>query len=99
MIEGAAASLPVWGSLSRKAVVTGALLFFSLGCVYLCSHLPCTFDGWVPILDFLFTGFFSSLVKAPSSVSVFLQIKWSLGGERGSEISTLMIKECVFQEP
>ncbi len=24
----------------------------SLGCVYLCSHLPCTFDGWVPILDF-----------------------------------------------
>ncbi len=26
---------------------------FSLGCVYLCSHLPYTFDGWVPILDFL----------------------------------------------
>ncbi len=25
---------------------------FSLGCVYLCSHLPCTFDGWVPVLDF-----------------------------------------------
>jgi hypothetical protein len=25
---------------------------FSLGCVYLCSHLSCTFDGWVHILDF-----------------------------------------------
>ncbi len=23
----------------------------SLGCFYLCSHLPCTFDGWVLILD------------------------------------------------
>jgi hypothetical protein len=30
----------------------------SLGCVYLCSRLPCTFDGWVPILEFLCTGFF-----------------------------------------
>jgi len=25
---------------------------FSLGYVYLCYQLPCTFDGWVPILDF-----------------------------------------------
>jgi len=33
---------------------------FSLGCVYLCSHLPCTFDGWVPFLDFHFQGVFSS---------------------------------------
>jgi hypothetical protein len=32
---------------------------FSLGCVYLCFHLPCTFDGWVPILDFYLLGFFS----------------------------------------
>jgi len=32
--------------------------FFFLGCVYLCFHLPCTFDGWVPILDFYFTRFF-----------------------------------------
>jgi hypothetical protein len=30
---------------------------FSLGCVYLCSHLPCTFDGWVPILDFYLQSF------------------------------------------
>jgi hypothetical protein len=31
---------------------------FSLNCVNLCSHLPCTFDGWVPILDFyLFFSF------------------------------------------
>jgi hypothetical protein len=27
------------------------VLVFSLGCVYLCSHLPCTFDIWVSILD------------------------------------------------
>jgi hypothetical protein len=33
---------------------------FSLGCVYLCSHLPCTFDGWVPILDFYLQGFSST---------------------------------------
>jgi hypothetical protein len=25
----------------------------------LCFHLPCTFDGWVPILDFYIHGFFS----------------------------------------
>ncbi len=33
---------------------------FSLGCVYLCSHLPCTFDGCIPILDFYLQGFSSS---------------------------------------
>jgi len=27
------------------------VLVFSLGCVYLCLHLPCTFDIWVFILD------------------------------------------------
>jgi len=32
------------------------LLLFSLGCVYLCSNLPCTFDGWVLILDFYLQG-------------------------------------------
>jgi hypothetical protein len=32
---------------------------FSLGYVYLCSHLPFTFDGWVPILDFYSLGFSS----------------------------------------
>ncbi len=32
---------------------------FSLGCVYLCSYLPCTFVGWVPILDFDLWGFSS----------------------------------------
>jgi hypothetical protein len=31
---------------------------FSLGYVYLCSYLPCTFAGWVPILEFYFKGFF-----------------------------------------
>jgi hypothetical protein len=31
----------------------------SLGCVYLCSHLPCAFDGWLPILDYYLQGFTS----------------------------------------
>ncbi len=35
---------------------------FSLGCIYLCSHLPCTFDGWVWWMGsrpwFLYTEFF-----------------------------------------
>jgi hypothetical protein len=40
------------------------LFFFFLGCVYLCSHLPCTFDGWVPILDFYLQDF-SSISTSP----------------------------------
>jgi hypothetical protein len=32
---------------------------FSLGCVYLCSHLPCTFDGWFPSLIFIYNVFLS----------------------------------------
>jgi hypothetical protein len=35
---------------------------FSFGCVYSCSHLPCTFDGWVFVLDFYIYGFSSILV-------------------------------------
>ncbi len=42
---------------------------FSLGCVYLCSHLPCTFVGWVPILWFLFIGFFF-IVQNPHAHSI-----------------------------
>ncbi len=35
---------------------------FSLGCFYyLCSLLPSTFDGWVPIPDFYIQGFSSSI--------------------------------------
>jgi len=30
---------------------------FFLDCDYMCSHLPCTFDGWVPVLDFYMQGF------------------------------------------
>ncbi len=30
------------------------LFVFSLGFVSLCSHLHCTFDGWVPFLDFFY---------------------------------------------
>jgi len=40
---------------SLHKVLTWFLLivcfFFSFGCVYLCFHLPCTFDGWLPIRD------------------------------------------------
>ncbi len=32
-------------------------LVFSSGCVYMCSLLPCTFVGWVLILDFYLQGF------------------------------------------
>jgi hypothetical protein len=40
------------------------LFFFSLGCVYLCSHLPRTFAAaWVPILDFYLQGFSCFLIK------------------------------------
>jgi hypothetical protein len=35
-----------------------------LSCVYLCSHLPCTFDGWVPVLDFYIQGFSTSCLLA-----------------------------------
>jgi len=33
------------------------VLIFSLGCVYSCFYLPCTFDRWVFVLDFLMWGF------------------------------------------
>jgi hypothetical protein len=29
----------------------------SLGCVFLCSHLPCTFDRWFPSLIFMYKDF------------------------------------------
>ncbi len=35
---------------------------FSLGCVFLCSHLPYTFEGLVPILAFYLQGFSSSFI-------------------------------------
>jgi hypothetical protein len=37
--------------------------FFSLGCVYLFSNLPCTFDGWVFVVDFFMQGFSSKLER------------------------------------
>jgi hypothetical protein len=40
---------------------------FSLGCVYLCFHLPCTFDGWIPSLIFIYKVFlFQELIKIRS---------------------------------
>jgi hypothetical protein len=86
-------------------VVTGALLFFSLGCVCLCSHLPCTFDGWVPILDFLFNRFFVFTIPGPKQFQCFSANQAEGGGGGGGglglvfEFSTLMIKERVFQDP
>ncbi len=46
-----------------------AFVFFSLGCVYLCSHLPWTFDGWVSILDFYLQGFTSFFGGSPQATS------------------------------
>jgi hypothetical protein len=37
------------------------VLVFSLGYVYLCSLLPCIFNGWVPILDFYLQSFPSQI--------------------------------------
>ncbi len=48
------------------------LLFFFGLCVYLCSLLPCTFDGWVLILDFYVHGF---LLKDNFNDSLVLQIQ------------------------
>jgi hypothetical protein len=44
---------------------------FSLGCVYVCFHLPCTFDGWVPILDF-YVHDFSSIYGFSLCIWLFL---------------------------
>jgi len=52
----------------------------SLCCVYLCSHLSCTFDGWVPILDFLFTRFFFLRLVANTWVLTLLHIFCRVGG-------------------
>jgi hypothetical protein len=45
----------------------------SLGCVHLCSCLPCTFDGWVLILDFFISHDF--LLKDNFNPSPLLQIQ------------------------
>ncbi len=50
----------------------------SLGCVNLCSHLPCTFDGWVPILDFFNMVLSCGLLgtkSCKSSVAFFIQCR------------------------
>jgi hypothetical protein len=44
---------------------------FSLGCVYLCFHLPCTFNGWVPILGFDLQIF---LLYVVANSLIFLQL-------------------------
>ncbi len=48
-----------WSLLCYLILVDCLLLFFTSGCVYLCSLLPRTFDRWVPILDFYLPGFSS----------------------------------------
>jgi hypothetical protein len=42
--------------LCIRSLLDFGWLFCSMGCVYLCSHLP---NGWVPILDFYLQGFSS----------------------------------------
>ncbi len=62
--------------IAMGPICTGFLVYFCslfafgfpLVCVFLCSLSPCTFDGWVPVLDFHiqgFSSFFRSLI--PSS--------------------------------
>jgi hypothetical protein len=57
---------------------------FSLGCVYLCSHLACTFDGWVPILDFYFQGFSSFI---PRNLHTWVK-KWSFKVQKKLQMRT-----------
>jgi hypothetical protein len=52
---------------------------FSLGCVFLCSHLSCTFDGWVPIVDFFWQDFSSYSLPTHPHAPTFIT------GMRGNE--------------
>jgi len=52
-------------SIGRASVFVKPCFFFLwVVSIYLCSHLPCTFDGWLRILDFYLRGFSSD--KTPS---------------------------------
>jgi hypothetical protein len=44
------------------------LLFFPLVCVYSFSHLPCPFDGWVPLLDIFIHDFSFFRYSVPGSL-------------------------------
>jgi len=68
-------------------------LVFSLGCVYLCSHLPCTFDRWVPILDIYLQGFSyfiprnlqTGVKKCSFKVQKKLQMRTKVQGRRNTQ--------------
>jgi hypothetical protein len=49
---------------------------FSLGCVYLCFHLSCTFDGWISILDFVLQGFFLFFSSKRTSFNFHKNMKY-----------------------
>jgi hypothetical protein len=56
----------------------GFFFFFSLGCVYLCSHLPCTLDRWVPVLDFYIQGFSLYGKVRPCILGMSVTTLWAL---------------------
>ncbi len=49
---------PIWIGFLLYFCLLFAFVFL-LGCVFLCSLSPCTFEGWVPVLDFYIHGFSS----------------------------------------
>ncbi len=82
---------------------TGALPYFcwlfafvfSLGCVYLCSHLPCTFAGWVPILDFYLWGFSSSLSPSITTIAHHIPM-WNGPGVESTFPPWNDLKKCTM---
>ncbi len=58
------------------------LIVFSLGCVYLCCHLTCTFVGWVLILDFYLQGFSSYSLSWGWGCNIFGGLGAGGGGSR-----------------
>ncbi len=70
-------------------------LFFSLGCVYLCSHLPCTFDECVTIFDFCFRVFLL-LTWANGVLRLILTIFPKNVGTYGTWVASMRTNEGEF---
>jgi hypothetical protein len=68
---------------------------FSSGCVYLCSHLPCTFAGWIPILDFYLAGFSSSLSPSRTTIAHHIPM-WNRPGVESTFPPWNDLKKCTM---
>jgi len=68
---------------------------FSSGCVYLCSHLPCTFAGWIPILDFYLAGFSSSLSPSRTTIAHHIPL-WNRPGVESTFPPWNDLKKCTM---